>query len=75
MESVFPGDMCGGKNTAQAARVEIRDPNEAQRSGFVWERRGKGAQRSFRRQAETEWSGLCPDDVAACISSKKCLHF
>ena len=38
------------------------DPNEVQRSGFVWERRSKGAGRRFRRKAEAEQSGLCDDE-------------
>ena len=34
-------------------------------SGFGLERRGKEAERSFRREPETEWSGFRPDEAAA----------
>ena len=39
----------------------------AQRSGSRWERRSKGAERSFRRQTEAEQSGLCDDEDGGLI--------
>ena len=39
-------------------------PAEPQRSGFGGERKGKGTERSFPLQWETEQSGFCPDVVA-----------
>ena len=39
-------------------------PAEAQRSGFGGERRGKGTERSFPLQRETERSGFCHDAIA-----------
>ena len=41
---VFSGGVYVGKHTPQAASVRTGNPNKAQRSGFVWERRGKGAE-------------------------------
>ena len=41
---VFSGGVYVGKHTSQAASVRTGNPNKAQRSGFVWERRGKGAE-------------------------------
>ena len=42
MEIVFSGGVYVGKNSSQAASVRAGNPNEAQRSGGVWERRSKG---------------------------------
>ncbi|BFK86528.1 hypothetical protein I4200191B4_08340 [Pseudoflavonifractor gallinarum] len=39
---VFSGGVYVGKHSSQAASVRAGNPNEAQQSGFVWERRGKG---------------------------------
>ena len=41
---VFSGGVYVGKHTSQDASVRTGNPNKAQRSGFVWERRGKGAE-------------------------------
>ncbi|BFK86405.1 hypothetical protein I4200191B4_07110 [Pseudoflavonifractor gallinarum] len=41
---MFSGGVYVGKHTSQAASVRTGNPNKAQRSGFVWERRGKGAE-------------------------------
>ena len=37
-------------------------PHATQRSGCGWERRGKGMERNFRRQVETERNGFRPDE-------------
>ena len=37
-------------------------PPATQRSGCRWERRGKGMERNFRRQVETERNGFRPDE-------------
>lgn len=37
-------------------------PARTRRSGSRGERRGKGAQRSFQREPEMEWSGFRPDE-------------
>ena len=52
----------------QNSAVRVPHQIEAQRSGFDLERRGKGAERSFkaapkRDRLETEWSGFRPDVV------------
>ena len=37
-------------------------PPATQRNGCGWERRGKGMERNFRRQVETERNGFRPDE-------------
>ena len=54
----------------QNSAVRVPHQIEAQRSGFDLERRGKGAERSFkaapkRDRLETEWSGFRPDVKSA----------
>ena len=57
LQSVFPGGMRFGNYGA---------PAQTQQGGLRGERRGKGAGGVFAiRLAETEQSGLCPDDFSA----------
>jgi len=44
-----------------------RAQNEAQRSGFVLKRRGKGADVVFVFMTETELSELCPDERSVVL--------
>ncbi|BFK86570.1 hypothetical protein I4200191B4_08760 [Pseudoflavonifractor gallinarum] len=41
---VFSGGVYVGKHSSQATSVRAGNPNKTQRSGFVWERKGKGAE-------------------------------
>ena len=36
----------------------------------AWGEEGQGSERSFRRQAETEWNGLCPDEDSCHLLKK-----
>ena len=41
---VFSGGVYVGKHSSQATSVRAGNPNKTQRSGFVWERKGEGAE-------------------------------
>ena len=61
-QSVFSGDMCVGKNSAQPASVRVGDPDKPSEAGLS----GRGG---ARERSETwppgqdEHRGLCPDEV------------
>ena len=44
--------------------------------GFLWGKEEQGSERSFRRQTETEPSGLCDDaGMGAFLEKRKEKHF
>ena len=69
VKSVFPGDMCVGKNTSRPANVRAASlrrflgPRANSAKRFAWGEEAQGSARSFRHWAETERSGLCADEV------------
>ena len=43
----------------------LRGPRRSPAQQVQWDERDRGVQRSFRREAEAEWNGLCPDIVVS----------